>query len=184
MSHKDLDLELLNDCRKGNKRALESLVRRYEKPLYNAAFRMLGSRDEAADVVQGTFLKAIENLGQFNPKYKFFSWIYRIAINESINQINRRKREAPLDEFGASTARSPDELADSLRIGNLVQSRLLELQEEHRAVIVLRHFSGLSYRDMSEVLQIPEKTVKSRLFTARQQLKDRLKDSEIYANDE
>ncbi len=88
----DQDLALIEDCRKGDRRALGSLVRRYERPVYNAAYRMLGTADEAADVAQTTFLKAFENLHRYNPQYKFFSWIYRIAVNESINQLNRRKR--------------------------------------------------------------------------------------------
>ena len=90
--HKDRDVELLEDCKRGDRQALESLVRRYERPVFNAAYRMLGNPDEAADVAQTTFLKAFEHLDRFNPKFKFFSWIYRIAVNESINQINRRNR--------------------------------------------------------------------------------------------
>ncbi|HSM69527.1 MAG TPA: sigma-70 family RNA polymerase sigma factor [Xanthomonadales bacterium] len=177
--HKDRDLALLEDCKRGDRQALDSLVRRYERPIYNAAFRMLGNPDEAADVMQTTFLKAFENLDRFNPKFKFFSWIYRIAINESINQLNRRGRQEPLAETLASATRGPDEKLDVGRKSQQVQAVLMTLQEDHRAVIVLRHYSECSYRQIGEILQIPEKTVKSRLFTARQVMKQKLQENGV-----
>jgi RNA polymerase sigma-70 factor (ECF subfamily) len=177
--HKDRDLALLEDCKRGDRQALDSLVRRYERPLYNAAFRMLGNPDEAADVMQTTFLKAFENLDRFNPKFKFFSWIYRIAINESINQLNRRGRQEPLAETLASATSGPDEKLDAGRKSQQVQAVLMTLQEDHRAVIVLRHYSECSYRQIGEILQIPEKTVKSRLFSARQVMKQKLQENGV-----
>jgi RNA polymerase sigma-70 factor (ECF subfamily) len=172
--HDERDTALLEDCKKGDRLALDSLVRRYERTVFNAAYRMLGNPDDAADVTQTTFLKAFENLDRYDPKYKFFSWIYRIAVNESINQINKRNRFEPMDEKAAALTRGPEDLADAGRQGNEVQAVLLELTEDHRAVVVLRHFTECSYRQIGEILQIPEKTVKSRLFSARQQMKDRL----------
>ena len=174
--HKDRDFALLDDCKRGDRKALDSLVRRYERPVYNAAFRMLGNPDEAADVTQTVFLKAFENLGRFNPKYKFFSWIYRIAVNESINQLKRRGRTEPLAETLVASTRSPEEWMESGRIGQEIQAVLMTIQEDQRAVIVLRHFSECSYRQIGEILQIPEKTVKSRLFSARRQMKRRLEE--------
>lgn len=183
MMHKDRDAALLEDCKRGDREALESLVRRYERAVFNAAYRMLGNRDEAADVTQTTFLKAFEHLDRFNPKFKLFSWIYRIAVNESINQINRRNRLEPLGESQVSSVRGPDEMVESRRICKEVQTVLLELHEDHRAVIVLRHFVECSYRQIGEILQIPEKTVKSRLFTARQQMKIRLQEKGTFSHD-
>jgi RNA polymerase sigma-70 factor (ECF subfamily) len=182
--HKDGDTALLEDCKRGDRMALESLVRRYERPVFNAAYRMLGNPDEAADVTQTTFLKAIEHLDRFNPKYKFFSWIYRIAVNESINQINRRSRLEELGDNQSSPLRGPDEMTEAGRVSKQVQSVLLDLSEDHRAVIVLRHFVEVSYRQIGEILQIPEKTVKSRLFSARQQMKDRLLNKGLLPNDQ
>ncbi len=150
------------------------MVRRYERPVFNAAFRMLANPDEAADVTQTVFLKAFENLDRFNPKFKFFSWIYRIAINESINQLKLRNRTEPLAHSMVSSSRSPEALLESGRIGREVQGALMSIQEDYRAVIVLRHFSECSYRQIGVILQIPEKTVKSRLFSARRQMKQRL----------
>jgi RNA polymerase sigma-70 factor (ECF subfamily) len=173
---KDRDIALLDDCKRGDRQALDSLVRRYERPVYNAAYRMLGNPDEAADVTQTVFLKAFENLDRFNPKFKFFSWIYRIAVNESINELKRRGRTEPLEEMPVASTRSPEELMESGRIGREIQAVLQTIQEDHRAVLVLRHFSECSYRQIGEILQIPEKTVKSRLFSARKQMKQRLKE--------
>lgn len=173
---KDHDHALIEDCKRGDRQALATLVRRYERPVYNAALRMLGNPDEAADVTQTTFLKAFENLQRFNPDYKFFSWIYRIAVNESINQLNRRKRLSELTEDRAAPTPSPDETLEMGRLSGQLQLVLRDLSDDHRAVIVLRHFVECSYRQIGDILQIPEKTVKSRLFSARQQMKERLVD--------
>jgi len=170
----DQDLALIEDCRRGDQQALASLVRRYERPVYNVAYRMLGTADDAADVTQTTFLKAFENLGRYNPEYKFFSWIYRIAVNESINQINRRKRIEPLGDNEVAAGKGPDRSVDDLHLSEDIQEALAGLSDDHRAVIVLRHFSEHSYRDIGTVLQIPEKTVKSRLFSARKAMKEQL----------
>lgn len=180
---KDRDAALIEDCKRGDRLAMETLVRRYERPVFNAAYRMLGNPDEAADVAQTTFLKAFENLQRFDPKYKFFSWIYRIAVNESINQLNRRNRQEELGENQSSPVRGPEKATDSKRLGQEVQSVLLALSEDHRAVITLRHFVEISYREIGEILQIPEKTVKSRLFSARQQMKEMLRSKGLIDND-
>ncbi len=176
---KDRDIGLLDNCKRGDRKALDSLVRRYERPVYNAAYRMLGNPDEAADVTQTVFLKVFENLDRFNPKYRFFSWIYRIAVNESINQIKRLNKTQPLAENLVSSSLSPEQMLESGRVNQEVQAVLMTIQEDHRAVIVLRHFSECSYRQIGEILQIPEKTVKSRLFSARKQMKDRLKENGV-----
>lgn len=168
------DEDLIRRCQQGDRRALEELLDEYQGPVYNAAFRILGNQEDASDVTQSVFLKAFENFDRYNPEYKFFSWIYRIAINESINHINRGKREQVLEEDQPSTLRGPVEETDAGTVSARVQGALMKLQEDYRMVIVLRHFSELSYREMSEVLHIPEVTVKSRLYTARQLLKDNL----------
>ncbi len=170
----DQDLALIEDCRNGDRRALGSLVRRYERPIYNAAYRMLGTADEAADVVQTTFLKAFENLHRYNPQYKFFSWIYRIAVNESINQLNRRKRLEELGDREVASGPGPDATFDADQVSEELQEALMSLTQDHRAVIVLRHFTEISYREIGDILQIPEKTVKSRLFSARKAMKAQL----------
>ena len=176
--HKDRDAALVNDCKRGDRRALAQLVSQYERPVYNAAYRILGNADDAADTTQTVFLKVFEHIGDYDPKFKFFSWIYRISINESLNQVKKRRHQEPLAESQASPWRSPEEHLESENLSDRVQGALMELNGEYRTVVVLKHMSGCSYQQISEILQIPEKTVKSRLYTARQLMKKSLRMAE------
>ncbi len=166
------DAVLVRACRDGDEKAFAVLVERHEKAIFNAAFRMVNDYDDAKDITQGVFLKAYESLGSYDPSFKFFSWIYRIAINESLNFLQRRDRLEPLDEDDASTDPDPEERAAGDEISRGVQGALMTLAPDYRAVIVLRHFLDCSYEEISRIVRVPEKTVKSRLFTARQQLKE------------
>ena len=172
----DVDADLVRRCRNGDRGAFEVLLRRYERPVYNAALRMLRNPEDAKDVSQTVFLKAYEHLAEYDPKYRFYSWIYRIAINESLNGLNRRHRLEPVDEEATDERPGPDQVLGDEQRSRYVQGALMYLKPEYRTVIVLKHFVGCSYHDMSEILQLPEKTVKSRLFTARQLLKEVLLD--------
>jgi RNA polymerase sigma-70 factor (ECF subfamily) len=174
MMDSNRDHELIDQCRQGDRMALGQLVKEYERPIYNAAYRILGNPDDAADVTQVVFLKVFERLDQYNPKFKFFSWIYRIAINEAINHRSRTRNQQSLEEDQFVSVDNPENSLSSEQLADFVQDGLMELQEDYRVVVVLRHFSDLSYRDISEVLHIPEKTVKSRLYSARQIMKTHL----------
>ena len=171
---RDQEKAMVADCQHGDKKALDTLVRQLQKPVYNAAYRMLGHADEAADVTQTTFLKVFENIQRYNPNFRLFSWTYRIAVNEAIDQLKRRQRTEPLQHAPESQTALPQEAAAASQLSSEVQATLMELNEDHRAVIVLRYFSDCSYEDIGQILELPEKTVKSRLFTARQQLKNKL----------
>ena len=165
---------LVEKCRRGDRQALGQLVGQYERPLFNAAYRILGNPDDAADVTQVAFLKAFEHLDQYDPKYKFFSWIYRIAVNESINQAKRHKNQQSLGDKDFAGPGGPETELAAGDLSREIQRGLMALTEDYRTVIVLRHFSDFSYRQISDILQIPEKTVKSRLYSARQQMKEKL----------
>lgn len=153
---------------------MDALVRQYEKPVFNAAFRMLGNRDEAADVTQTVFLRVFEKLDQFDARHRLFSWIYRITINESIDQLKKRKRQEPLPDAATTNPDGPQDAAVASELRNEVQVVLMELSDDQRAVITLRYFSECSYREIGDILRLPEKTVKSRLFAARQSMKTHL----------
>jgi RNA polymerase sigma-70 factor (ECF subfamily) len=168
------DHALILRCRRGDRQALGELIKEYDRPIYNAAYRILGNPDDAADVTQIVFMKAFERLDQYNPNYKFFSWIYRIAINESINQRNRNRNTQPLHEESVAGNANPEDEIGAGELSNALQASLMKLQEDYRVVVVLRHFSDMSYRDISGILRIPEKTVKSRLYSARQIMKTSL----------
>jgi RNA polymerase sigma-70 factor (ECF subfamily) len=170
----DDDATLVRRCREGDRAAFEHLVARYQRPVYNAALRLLRDREDARDVAQTAFLKAFEHLADYDPSFKFYSWIYRIAINESLNAIASRKPRGELNAEQADDAPGPDRRLESEQTGRAIEEALMRIKPELRTVIVLRHFLHLSYQDMGEVLLLPEKTVKSRLYSARQLLQDDL----------
>ena len=134
---------------------------------------MLGNVQDAEDVTQTTFGNAFESLGSYDPKYRFFSWIYRMTVNESLNTLNRRRNVVSLDgslDFAAEDSASESAASAEERVGRA----LLELKPDDRAVVILRHFVSFSYEEISDVLEVPVKTVKSRLFTARERLRQSL----------
>lgn len=163
------DAELASRCVRGSPEAFEVLVARYQRVLFNVALRMVNSYDDAQDIAQATFVKAFEKLDTYDPNRKFFSWIYRIMINESLNLLRGRRQQEPLDLESASSGNPQEELS-AKETSEKVQAALTRLQPNDREVLVLRHFAELSYEEMSAALSIPEKTVKSRLYTARRRL--------------
>ena len=169
MSEPD-DIKLMERCNSGDRQAFELLLARYEKPIFNAAYRMLNSADDARDVTQTVFLKVYEHLDQYDPKYRFFSWVYRITLNESINWLKKANRLDTLDRDTVDPASGPEQEASNEQLGEGMQAALMTISPDYRAVIVLKHLLACSYQEISEVLEIPEKTVKSRLYTARQLL--------------
>jgi RNA polymerase sigma-70 factor (ECF subfamily) len=169
MVDEDPDAALVVRCLDGDVEAFEPLVRRYERVLFNVALRMLGDREDARDVTQEAFLKAYRKLASFDPHYRFFSWMYRIVVNESLNARSRRPPTTPLEYEPASAGRPDDGLRERER-HDRVQGALSRLAASDREVLVLRHFAELSYADIGAALGIAEKTVKSRLHEARQRL--------------
>jgi RNA polymerase sigma-70 factor (ECF subfamily) len=165
------DLALVERCLSGEKKAFEAIVEKYQKPVFNAVFRIVNDYDDSEDVTQAAFVKAYEKLRSFNRKYKFFSWLYRIAVNESINFVNSRKNLEELNESVMSNEKTPDETLDGIDSSDRIREALLDLKLEYRTVVVLKHFQNLSYEEISYIIDVPEKTVKARLFTARERLK-------------
>jgi RNA polymerase sigma-70 factor (ECF subfamily) len=166
------DLKLVSESRQGNRDSFERLLHRYEKPIFNAAYRILHDYEDAKDVTQNVFLKAFQNLEQFDTRQRFFSWIYRIALNESINFCKSRRRFDAGEDTRTEQRNTPEKLLSRKELGEIVQAALMSLELEYRVVIVLRHFNDCSYEEMGEILALPEKTVKSRLFTARTLLRE------------
>ena len=173
MSETD-DTTLIERCRSGDRQAFEALLVKYEKPVFNAAYRMLNSRDDASDITQTVFLKVFENFDQFDPTRRFFSWIYRITLNESINWLSKTNRLEPLAFEAADKRKGPEQEVDSAQVSRDVQAALMTMKTDYRSVVILKHFLGCSYMEISQILDVPEKKVKSRLYTARQQLKNTL----------
>jgi RNA polymerase sigma-70 factor (ECF subfamily) len=180
----DSDEELVQRCRRGDTAAFRSLVARYERPLYNAAYRVLGNADDASDVTQTAFMEVAEHLDGYDSDRRFFSWLYRIALNAALNVARRNRRDGPEgaeDVESGSPSVAPDtpesRLVESEQAGRL-QSTLMRLTVDHRAVLTLRHFADCSYREIGRILSLDEGVVKSRLFEARQRLRELLRDLE------
>jgi RNA polymerase sigma-70 factor (ECF subfamily) len=172
---KDMDdAMLVKMTLKGDLRAFEELVDRYQKVLYNTVLRIVQNADEAQDITQSGFVKAYEHLADYKPQHKFFSWLYRIVVNESLNALRRRKETQDIDSGMMASEKDPAQAFEDSEREEYIDKALQLLTPENRAVVVLRHFQDLTYREIGQILDIPEKTVKSRLFTARQLLKDRL----------
>jgi RNA polymerase sigma-70 factor (ECF subfamily) len=130
---------------------------------------MLGDREEARDATQDAFVKAYTALGRYNREHQFFSWLYRILVNECLNVLRARKPMVPLNDSleQPGTALDPVQASESRR---QIRRALMELPAEQREVVVLRHFGGMSYAQVGHALGISENLVRSRLYGARQRL--------------
>lgn len=176
------DLEALRRAQQGDDRAFEELVSRYGRELYGLAFFLTGQASDAEDVVQETFLGAYEGLGAFEARSSVRTWLSRILVNQAARQRrSQRVRQAvrPLRLTGASEAllkgaAAAPAAASEIRMDVLQVIQLL--RPEHREVVVLRELEGMSYQQIAGVLNIPEGTVESRLFRAREELKELLRD--------
>jgi RNA polymerase sigma-70 factor (ECF subfamily) len=165
----DLDRALVRRYLNGERAAGDELVDRYHRSVFNVALRMLGNVQDAEDVTQTAFGNAFVALDSYDPKYRFFSWIYRMTVNESLNTLKRRRNVVSLDgSFDIPAGVDSDK---AVEVEERVGRALLELKPDDRAVVVLRHFVSFSYDEISDVLGVPVKTVKSRLFTARERLR-------------
>jgi RNA polymerase sigma-70 factor, ECF subfamily len=163
------DLADVVRCLEGDHDAFQNLVDRYHRPFFTFALRVLGNREEASDAVQTTFVKVYENLRTFDQSRRFFSWAYRILVNECLNVRRAQRPSEPIDP-NLVAGSSPLEDVERKERRREVQAAILQLPIEYRDVIVLHYFNGLTYEDISDTLGVPQKTVKSRLYTARQRL--------------
>jgi RNA polymerase sigma-70 factor (ECF subfamily) len=187
----DEDYELVRRCQKGESDAFEALVEKYQKRMLNTAYRMIGNYEEACEVVQDAFLAAYRAIKKFRGESKFFTWLYSIVINLSKNRLKKVKarfhREGlSIDNPGRNIdCQYRDNLpAHETSMGDQLEKREIQariqecintLDHEYREVLVLRDVQGFSYGEIHAILKIPDGTVKSRLFRARDALKDCLK---------
>jgi RNA polymerase sigma-70 factor (ECF subfamily) len=179
------DHVFVRQCLAGDREAFGVLVGRHQKAVFNVALRMTRNFQEAQDITQAVFIKAYEKLDGYDARHKFFSWIYRMAVNEALNFIKRDRRFAGLEtarEY-ATMLRTPEGEYEENETSRHVHHALMLLKVDHRAIIILKHFQELSYHEIGYILDLPEKTVKSRLFTARQLLKQLLLKQGYVEND-
>jgi RNA polymerase sigma-70 factor (ECF subfamily) len=181
------DDDLIRATLGGDEAAFRELVERYKTRAFGVAVGIVGDGDDAMDVVQESFVKAYYNLKEFRFGANFYTWFYRLLVNQAIDRWRRsaRSAEVPLDESWlseessppGSTAypRTPEELAVSRETGEAIQRAIAALPEYHRAVILLREVEGMAYEEIASALGCSVGTVMSRLHYARGKLKEALK---------
>ncbi len=158
----------------GNTAQYRQLVERYQQPVFKVIYKIVGNIEDAKELTQDVFVKAYESLSHYKKEYKFFSWIYRIAINSALLYVRSKKKFVPIDEVSNELSHIPDYNPEDDFCNRIVETAINELNEQYKSVILLKYYAELSYADMALTLGIPEKTVKSRLFDARKKLKDKL----------
>lgn len=173
------DQKLIQKAKNGDMNAFEALVKKYQKPVYALCRRMTGEHQSADDLSQETFIKAYVSLEKFKDGMNFFSWIRKIAFNNSLNYLKARKREEPLgireNIVTENHNRSPQELPQEQLLRDGMEAKFKEALEalplDQKSVFILRVFENLSYKDIAALLNIPQGTVMSRLNRSRQKLK-------------
>jgi RNA polymerase sigma-70 factor (ECF subfamily) len=180
------DEELLASIRNGDTRSLGLLVQRWERPLFRFVFRMLPSREEAQDICQETFLRILTKANLFRPEGKFSTWMYQIALNLTRDHMRKKVRWSAVvvdggegrEERATAVAEgrpvTPDSLLAESEHRTAVRRALTRLPAEQREVLVLKEFQGLKFREIAELLNCPESTVKSRMYYGLKGLKTTL----------
>jgi len=176
------DAKLIADCLSGNTAAFGELVARHQDRLYNTVLRLLDHPEDARDVVQEAFLHAYQSLHSFKGDARFFTWLYRIAVNTAISLKRKRRmvlRIQPAGEEGGgidpldpNETNRPGHAIEMAEQEKRVHEALGRLSTEHRAVLVMKDMEGLKYEEMAEVLGVPIGTIRSRLHRARLELRE------------
>lgn len=185
-NRRDEEADLVKRSVDGDDAAFRTLVERYQRRVYGLAFGILRDREDAWDVAQEAFVKAYRNLARFQGSSAFYTWLYRITYNLSMDALRSRARRdhvdidqnraveaAAAEEAPASS--HPSKNADRKELAEVLHNAMTRLSDKHRAIIVLREIEGLSYEEMADVLKISKGTVMSRLFHARRNLQALLK---------
>lgn len=181
------DRDLVERVQKGDEAAFKELFDRYHRRAFAVAFGVVKNKQDALDIVQDAFIKVHRHIGNFQGSSSFYTWLYRIVMNLSIDHVRRGKKGKDLDYDdrvgrdvsdvagdGALLPRildgNPGKTALRKELTEAIKAALEELPEYHRAVILLREVEGLSYEEMSKILKVPKGTIMSRLFHARKKM--------------
>jgi len=183
------DSVLVKQCQRGDADAMGRLIVKYQDRLYNAILKICGNPDDAAELTQETFVKVLENINTFREQSGFYTWLFRVGVNLTLNFCSRRLRlgmrsldvAAGEQESSSMAANLPDKrqtdpvtTAENRELVRHVLAALEKLDDHQRAVVVLRDIEGMSYEQIAEILQIELGTVKSRLSRARTALRELL----------
>ncbi|MFK7931043.1 MAG: sigma-70 family RNA polymerase sigma factor [Myxococcota bacterium] len=180
---READIEMVMAVREGDTTAYRGLVEKYQTRVYQMVYGMLRNQEDARDTTQDAFVKAYDNLHRFRLEASFYTWIYRIAMNLSIDHLRKKKRRgttefdetvASRDGTGAIDEQhhqdSPSKSLERKQLYARIMDAMQELPEDQRQVILLRELEGLSYKEISDVMEVPEGTIMSRLYYARKKL--------------
>lgn len=187
----DEDLKLITSCQNGNVQAFEALVEKYQKKMLNLAYRMIGDYEEACEVVQDAFVSAYKAIKKFRGEARFSTWLHSIVVNHSKSRLQQMRTRVQREgtsiddpvqneegssprEFPSSNPSAAEEL-EKKDVQAAVQECIESLDLDFREVLVLRDVQGCSYDEIRDILKIPDGTIKSRLFRARNAVKDCLK---------
>ena len=179
--------EVIEGCKVGNKKAFEEIVLRYQKRVFNMAYRMLGNREEARDLAQEVFVSVFESIKDLREEIKFEAWLTQIILNHCRNRWKYLKRrqyfktdslddpikteEGDMPRPIYDTSDNPETLCEKKMIQQFVQKGLLQLKEEQKELLVLRDLQGFSYEEIAKLFHLPEGTIKSKIHRARMDLK-------------
>jgi len=179
---------LIKKALAGDQKAYDALLKRYQNGIYNMIYQMIKNREETEDLVQETFIKAFHSLASYNDNFAFSTWLYKIAFNNCIDTIRKKKlKTLSIDkpiQFSEGEAkheirddsRSPESSFLFTERKKIIQKTINSLPERYRSVIILRHQEERSYEEISVILNITLGTVKARIFRAREMLKKKLQE--------
>ena len=188
MTASDSDKELVEKAKKGDLRAFDMLVLKYQRRVFRLISRLIKNTSEVEDVAQETFIKAFRAIQQFRGDSAFYTWLYRIAVNTAKNHLfSKGKRPITLSELAknedsesydvidAVSNESPEGNLAGLQIAEAVNNAVSKLPEELSTAVILREMDGLSYEEIAEVMNCPIGTVRSRIFRAREAIAQELR---------
>tara|TARA_B100000959_G_scaffold47640_2_gene48749 strand:+ start:5331 stop:5945 length:615 start_codon:yes stop_codon:yes gene_type:complete len=197
-NNKEVDLSLVRRAKKGDYRAFDLLVLKYQSRVISTAFKYVKEKQLAEDIAQEAFIKSYKSINSFREESSFYTWIYRITVNTAKNYLVSRKRKGEtsmtdLSEddsvyFDKVDMDSPQEILNANQLRDLIHDTLSSLGEETRTALSLREFDGLSYEKIAEIVDCPVGTVRSRIFRGRevleQSIKKHMRNNQVYKNNE
>ncbi len=167
----DTDSKLIIEVINGKIESFGLLVEKYQNKMFNLALQITHDNDSAKDIAQESFIKAYKKLKSFDSNKKFFSWIYRITLNESLNYKNHSKFTTSISDEMIDNNQSAFEDLEKNETSLKIQKVINRLDDKYKSLILLKHFQELSYEEISKILNIPMGKVKSRLYIAREKLR-------------
>ncbi|WP_054709002.1 RNA polymerase sigma factor SigW [Bacillus sp. JCM 19041] len=182
-----LTKRLIKEIKQGDEQAFAELVDLYKDKVYQVAYRMVGHAQEAQDVAQEAFLRAYTNLDKYDTTRKFSTWLFRIATNVAIDRLRKRKPDFYLQETVkgtenmtyesqlAATDDLPEEQVVQMELQEWIQSEINELPPKYRTAIILKYIEDLSLKEISEIMDMPVATVKTRIHRGREALRKRMR---------